>query len=98
MTVDFLEKYEYLENFIIWYIQELVFNVLNDSENEPEFSAVTANNLIKCHIDVSKKLKKSMPYDDVKGFFTWCNFTQNDFQLFEEKRIRESSYYRSKQY
>lgn len=98
MTSDFLEKYEYLDNFIVWYIQELILNVLNDSEDEPEYSAVTANNLIKCHIDVSKELKKCVPYDDVKGFFTWCNFTQDDFELFEKKLKIESLYYRSKQY
>lgn len=76
----------------------LVEQVLNDSEEDPQFSAVTATNLIKCYIQIMLDLNKKMPYRDVKGYFENAGFSENDYLLFEKKRIEESTYYIGKQF
>lgn len=99
MGLSFNEKVEYLMHTAVYdEILQLVDNVLSDSEADPEFSAVTANNQIKIYIDIMKELGKPCPYDDVKGYFKFEAYTEEEYQIFENKRIKESSYYIGKQF
>ena len=40
----------YLIEYSMYYTDELISSVLEDSEEDPHYSAVTASNLIKCYI------------------------------------------------
>ena len=92
------EKLKYLLNFQVYEIELLIENVIEDSEEDPHYSAVTATNLVKCHIEIMKELGEPLPYTDVEGFVTNIGYSKNDYLLFEEKRKKESEYYRGIQY
>lgn len=92
------EQLLYLLKFTDHYIETLICNVLSDSVSDPEYSAVTTANLIKCYIDVMKTQGRELPYEDVKGYFEYNCFTGKEFECFEQKRIMESCYYKGKQY
>lgn len=75
-----------------------IYEVLNDSDNDPEYSAVYVNNIINCLIDISKEIGEQLPYNDVKGFMLYNDFSQEEYELFESKRRKESVYYIGPQY
>ena len=93
MDID-REKLKYLLHIQIYDIELLVENVLGDSEQDPQFSAVTATNLIKCYIQVMNELGEALPYSNVEEFFEFNAYTQEEYLTFEEKRKKESEYYR----
>lgn len=97
MVID-EEKLIYLLKFTDHYIDLLVDNVLNDSIEDPEYSAVTATNLIKCIIKTYKDIGKKLPYCDVKGYLLYNLYTERQYDIFEEKRKNESTYYIGKQF
>ena len=97
MDID-REKLKYLLHIQIYDIELLVENVLGDSEQDPQFSAVTATNLIKCYIQVMNELGEALPYSNVEEFFEFNAYTQEEYLTFEEKRKKESEYYRGIQY
>ena len=96
---EFLFKDEllYLMNYVIYYIDELINNVLEDSESDPHYSAVTAQNMLLSYIAVMNELRIALPYNDIAGYFLDSNHTESEYQLFEKKRSIESSYYVGKQ-
>ena len=75
-----------------------IFDVLNDCENDPHHSAVYTSNMIKCFIDIVNQTERTLLYNDVFGFFTAHGFSYKNYVDFEEKRKKESSYYRGVQY
>lgn len=91
-------KLKYLLNDTVNQIIWLIENVLSDSETDPHFSAVDTTNRIKCYIQIMTELGDTLPYHDVKSFFKRNGFTEEEFQLFEEKRRKESGYYRGVQF
>lgn len=94
-----MEKLNYLLNAVcddLWC--NFIYDVLNDSEEDPHYSAVTATNRIKCYIDVMNSLGNKLPYHDVKGFFQYYDFSEEEYQQFESSRKKESEYYIGKQF
>ncbi len=87
------EMLSYILYLFAFDIDNLVYEVLNDSVGDPHFSAVTATNMIKCYIQVKNDLDEELPYKDVKGYFNNNSYTKDEYLLFENKRIIESEYY-----
>lgn len=73
-------------------------NVLNDSKEDPHYSAVYVNNLIKCYIELMTEMHEILPYTDVKSFLFFNGFDETEYELFESSRQNESSYYIGKQF
>ena len=93
-----MEKLLYVLGIFDDYICDLIYNVLNDSEEDPHYSAVAATNLIKSYIQIMTELGKKLPYNDVKSFFEDCAYTEDEYNAFEKSRLKESEYYRGKQF
>lgn len=77
---------------------QLIRNILNDSETDPHYSAVYASNTVKCIIIILNEIGYSPSYSDVKSFIEYHGFTEAEYSIFEEKRKKESVYYRGIQY
>lgn len=92
------EKVKYMLQNQRFDIELLVENILEDSEEDPHYSAVTATNLIKCYIEIMEDLGEKLPFSDVEGFVRNIGFSRQDYMLFEEKRKKEKEYYRGVQY
>lgn len=92
------EKLLYLLMFTDDYMEKFADDVMNDSEEDPHFSAVTLTNMIKCYVDVMNELGVSLPYNDVKSFFKENLYSDEEYKLFEEKRKKEAEYYIGRQY
>lgn len=97
MAIDY-EKLKYMLHIQRFDIELLIENVLNDSDNDPHYSAVTATNLVKCYIEIMHELGEKLPYHDVKDFIKNIGFSEQEYLLFEEKRKKEALYYRGVQY
>ncbi len=97
MDIDF-EKLMYLLYDMDDVICELIDKVLSDSEEDPHYSAVAATNRIKCYIQIMNELGKTLPYSSVEEFFSFEAYTKEEYQLFEQLRIKESQYYHGVQY
>lgn len=97
MAINY-EKLKYLLNNMDCLIGELIDKVLSDSTEDPHYSAVAATNKIKCYIQVMNELGEALPYSNVEEFFEFNAYTQEEYLTFEEKRKKESEYYRGIQY
>lgn len=98
MNAQATEKCLYLLQYLDCCINDLVCDVLDDSEEDPHYSAVTATNLIKCYIDTMEALGQPINFHNVKDYLLLNCHTPEEIQLFEEKRASESKYYIGKQY
>lgn len=92
------EELLYLLNFMDYNIEEFIYLVIDDSEKDPHYSAVTANNLIKCLIRVMQEFNIDCPYQDVKSYFERSHISIEEYNIFEGKRLKESKYYIGKQF
>lgn len=92
------EKLLYLLMFTDDYIENFAHEVMNDSEEDPHYSAVTLSNMIKCYVEIMTELGVNLPYNDVKSFFKDNLYTDEEYKIFEEKRHKESEYYTGTQY
>lgn len=97
MAID-CEKLKYMLHIQSLDIELLIENVIEDSEEDPHYSAVTATNLVKCYIEIMEELGEKLPYTNVEGFVKAIGFSNDDYLLFEKKRKKESEYYRGIQY
>ena len=97
MAID-CEKLKYLLHFQCFSIELMIENVLEDSEEDPHYSAVTATNLVKCYIEIMKALGENLPYSNVEEFVKNIGYSNEDYLLFEKKRKKEAEYYRGIQY
>lgn len=91
------EKLNYILEFIDDSITQFIDEVLDDSEINPEFSAVTLNNTIICYIYFLNSIKCDSP-QSVYEFFLSHGYSENDFEIFKQKREKESVSYNGKQY
>ena len=87
-----IEKLEYLLSFSESDIEQLVYDVLDNSKDDPHYSAVTANNRLVCYIEVMNSLGTELPYSNMKSFFEHLLLTKEDYdnykrQYDEEKKI-----------
>ena len=92
------EKLLYLLSFLDAQIDLAISEVLADSEDNPEFSAVTAKNLIICYIEVMQGIGEPVPFTNVEEYMSISCYTQEEILLFQEKARKESVYYIGKQY
>lgn len=94
-----LKALEYLLKYSKYYIDQLIDFVMDDSESDPQYSAVTANNLLICFLQVHKMLDHTYPFHTVKEyFFATHYYTEKNYKVFEEKRRKESAYYIGEQF
>lgn len=92
MTFEQKEKLLYLFNHLYCYTEDLLWKVLEDSEQDPHYSAVTTSNLIKCYIDVMSDMGKRLPYQNVEGYLDHC-LSEEEKALFKKKYETEIQYY-----
>ena len=83
----------YLLKFMDDYIENLIYDVLSDSPQDPHYSAVTACNLIKCYIKVMNENNREINYCDIKGYFENHSFTKQEYERFLESAQKETEYY-----
>ena len=97
MAID-AEKVKYFVCMMYPTMEQYVDEVLNDSETDPEYSAVAASNIIKCYIQIMTDLDSAPSFNDVESFFKINGYTDEEYQRFEESRKKESQYYIGTQY
>ena len=97
MAID-KEKVNYFLHMMYPTMELYVDQVLNDSETDPEYSAVAASNVIKCYIQIMNDLDNAPSFDNVESFFKINGYTEEEYQRFEECRRKESQYYIGIQY
>lgn len=93
MDTNIKEELMYLLRFTEDYIENSLYKVVNDSETDPHFSAVTTSNLIKCYVKVIKNFGGELPYTDVKSFFNYNLMSEEEYNNFEKRRSTEKEYY-----
>lgn len=93
MDPNIIDRLMYLLKFMDSYIEESVYNVLEDSDQDPQFSAVTTTNLIKNYAIVMKYFGVDTFYTDVKSYFEHNLFSEEEYNRFEKSRIKELEYY-----
>ena len=92
MEID-KEKLKYVLAFMDQWIMEEIDRALCDSETDPHKSAVAINNLIKCYIALEQQVGYSLPFHDPETFFRFNAYTKAEWEQFERKRTKESTYY-----
>ena len=92
------EKENYLLQYLDFCIEKNVYEILADSVEDPQFSAVTANNLIKCYLDVTGAENGDVGASGVEAYLADRCFTPEEIKIFQHKVKEESKYYIGKQY
>ena len=92
------DKLLYLLRHYKYDIDLLVDYVLNDSNDDPDYSAVTTSNLITCYIQVMNELNQKVPYTTVKDYIINLGYSEEDYNLFDKKKQIESKYYIGEQF
>lgn len=98
MDKNIREKLMYLLHFMDYYIEHTIYDVLSDSIEDPQYSAVTTSNLINCYLDVMQGLGEKISLCSLTEYMADKCFTSEEIQLFLEKKAQESTYYVGKQY
>lgn len=98
MNVFAQKELLYLLKFMDDYIEQMLYSVLEDSIEQPEYSAVTTYNLIKCYIKVLRDCKVPCNYSTVREYMLERCFSENEIELFERKRKDEVVYYVGEQF
>ena len=83
------KEFHFLMEWIFYTIDDLIDHVLEDSEEDPHYSAVTATNMIKCLIKTMADHGEPLSYTDAEGYFRESGYSPEDFRLFEENRLKE---------
>ena len=89
--------------FLIRYIESCIpheiDNVLMDSLTDPHYSAVYTTSLINLCIEFNHNQLKHEPlYSTIKEYFLFEGYTQEEYDVFESKRVAESIEYIGEQY
>lgn len=92
--LDIENRIKYVIDFLI---NEYIYLVLEDSCIDPEYSAVTLNNEMICYLELLDLVGLNST-KRVRDLFLSLGHTESEFDIFEEKRRKESVYYGSKQY
>ena len=88
----------YILRDIDFRLQVYIEEVLEDSPDSPEHSAVYVNNLIRCYIEIMNELGTKLSFNDVKGYILCSGFSEDDYKVFEDKRNVEAVYYIGEQF
>ena len=97
MNPEQKEKLVYLFNHLYYYTEDLLWKVLEDSEQDPQYSAITTRNLIQCYIDVHSTMGEALPYSTVEEYLDQV-LTDEEKTLFKNKYETEIQYYIGKVY
>lgn len=81
-----LRACRYLVSYAEYCIINLLDNVMDDSEEDPEYSAVTVNNLIICLIKANELLRNECSISVKDYIITDANYSECDYEKFERKR------------
>lgn len=92
------EKLDYLLIHMDNFIEQEIYAILNDSETDPHYSAVTANNLIICYLEVTHELGWNQKIISVEDYFRGKCFSDNEIALFDERKRKEAKYFIGTQY
>lgn len=92
------DKLLYILDFFDVYLMQFIQEILMDSKEDPHFSAVAANNMILCYLEIMTELGQKLPYNSVKEYFEFQGFDPEEYDAFERSRIKESAYYRGPQF
>lgn len=80
------------------YIDSFIYEILHDSEEEPEKSAVALNNVIKCFIKVENEMGIHRGYSNVAEYLAHACCTPEEIKLIEKKSAKEAVYYGGEQF
>lgn len=97
MVNEHKEKLAYLLNHTCFYMEDLLWRVLEDSEQDPQYSAVTTRNLIQCYIDVRSAMGEPLPYSTVEEYLDQL-LSEEEKASFQNKYETEIRYYIGKVY
>ena len=98
MNISAEKELRFLLMWMDQYIGQLMYDVLNDSDEEPEKSAVALNNVIKCYIKVENEMGIHRGYSNVEEYLAYACCTPEEIALIEKKRAKEAVYYRGEQF
>ena len=98
IKIDKMKLLYLLDDFFDEYLIRLVQEVLDDSKEDPQFSAVAAQNLLVCYMDVMADLGRKLPYKNMQEYFAYNSFEPEEYRAFEASRKKESAYYRGPQF
>lgn len=79
-------------------LQIYLQDILEDELSEPNYSAVYTNNIIKCYIELMNEIGNKLPFEDVKGYILYNNFSEQEYQKYEDVRKKEALYYKGEQF
>lgn len=88
----------YLLDHMDCYIEDFTYRVLNDSEEDPQYSTVTLFNLVKCYISVSAQRVHMQSYENCEAYWKAKCFSNQEIAKLESKRRVEASYYVGRQF
>lgn len=89
---------EYILKDVNYNLQIYIQEILEDDSNQPDYSAVYTNNIIKCYILLMNQIGRKLPFDDVKSYMLYNGFNEQEFNKFENIRKTESLYYKGEQF
>lgn len=95
---DYSRKLKYILSVVEGFIDDQLFDVLNDDKNHPEYSAVGVSNCIKSLICVKQRHNIACDYNDQTSFILSHRYTPEQADEFEELRAKESEYYEGIQF
>ena len=87
------EKLIYLMGHLAHFIEQYVYDVLEDSDEDPQYSAVTAANLIRCYIDVMTQMGSAPDVSDIRSWFEGNLLSGEEFDRFCKKVSEEKESY-----
>lgn len=91
-------KEQYLLNMIAEDMKNDVHLVLNDSKEDPQYSAVITYNVIRCYIDVMEDHGELLPYHTVSEYIRYLYGDDTTYEQFKELKNKESAYFIGWQY
>lgn len=89
---------DYILCTIQFVIEKNIWKAIEDSEKDPQISAVTTTNLIKCWLEVKDNIGESTGVNTLKEYFDYDCLRDEDYEIFEKKRKKESEYYNGEQF
>ena len=92
------KKLLYLLEFMDSYIEESIYHVLSDSIDDPQYSAVTTNNLINCYIQVMREIMGNIDIVNTDDYMEQNCFTLTEINIFKSRVKEEAPYYVGEQF
>lgn len=88
----------YILGIVQCQIDKNIWAVIYDSEEDPQISAVTTTNLIKCWLELKDNIGEPTGVNTLQEYFDYVSLPDEDYEIFERKRKKESEYYNGEQF